>query len=116
MATKAAKKTATKAVTKKAIKSVPKQPTKLKVIKTQFKYFAPEAAEVCLAGTFNQWLDKDLFLKKDKTGYWKISVPLGEGRYEYRYVVDGNWTNAQDQVECVPNSFGTWNTVLQIQN
>ena len=79
-------------------------------------YFAPEAKEVCLAGSFNQWMDKDLFLKKDQAGTWKTSLPLGQGRYEYRFIVDGNWANAQDQSESVPNSFGTWNTVLQIQN
>ncbi len=84
--------------------------------KTVFKYFAPDANEVFLAGTFNGWLDKDLLLKKDKTGHWKISLPLGNGRYEYRFIVDGNWTNAQDQTECVPNDHGSWNSVLQIQN
>lgn len=115
MATRAATKTATKTVTKTAAKKPTKQITKLKIAKTTFKYFAPEANEVCLAGTFNQWQDKDLFLKKDKTGYWSVAIPLGAGRYEYRYIVDGNWTNAQDQAECVPNDHGTWNTVLQIQ-
>ena len=98
-----------------ATRTAAKKPSKLKVEKTAFKYFAPDAKEICLAGTFNQWQDKDLFLKKDKTGYWKISIPLGAGRYEYRFIVDGNWTNGQDQVECTPNSFGSWNTVLQVQ-
>ena len=102
--------------TKKASVQAPAKAAKSKIQKVVFKNFAPEAKEVCLAGTFNQWLNKELFLKKDKTGHWKISIPLGEGRYEYRYLVDGNWTNAQDQIESVPNSFGTWNTVLQIQN
>ncbi len=105
---------------KKALSQVrtkpPAKAAKPKIIKIAFKYFAPEAKEVCLAGTFNQWRQKELFLKKDKTGHWKISLPLGEGRYEYRYLVDGSWTNAQDQLESVPNSFGTWNTVLQIHN
>ena len=97
-------------------KKTPAKAPQPNIQKILFKYFAPEAKEVCLAGSFNQWLDKELFLKKDKTGYWKISIPLGEGRYEYRYIVDGNWTSAQDPLESVPNSFGTWNTVLQIQN
>ncbi len=110
-----AKKAPTKASVKDPVKKV-RSPQVKAIAKTVFKYFAPEAQEVCLAGSFNQWLDKELFLKKDKEGYWKISLPLSQGRYEYRYIVDGNWTNAQDQLEAVPNSFGTWNTVLQIQD
>lgn len=86
-----------------------------KVQKVVFQYFAPEAKEVCLAGSFNQWMDRELFLKKDKFGNWKTLLPLGSGRYEYRFIVDGNWVNAQEKGECVPNSFGTWNSVLQVQ-
>lgn len=98
-----------------ATKTAKKQSPKLKVSKTVFSFFAPEATEVCLVGTFNQWQDKDLFLKKDKAGTWKASIPLAAGRYEYRFIVDGQWANAQDQVECVPNTYGSWNSVLQIQ-
>ena len=115
MATSTKTKKVAKAKSVKAHKVVRKNIPQ-SVLKTIFKYFAPEANEVCLAGTFNGWLDKDLFLKKDKTGYWKVSLPLGSGRYEYRFIVDGNWTNAQDQVECTPNDCGSWNSVLQIQN
>ena len=104
---------ATRTVVKKApIRAIEKT---VEVQKTTFKYFSPEAKEVCIAGAFNNWMDKDLFLKKDKSGPWKISIPLSAGRYEYRFIVDGNWTNAQDQTECVPNSHGSWNSVIQIQ-
>jgi len=97
-----------------ATRTTKKAVTKPKVSKTVFTFFAPEAAEVCLVGSFNQWQEKEFFLKKDKAGKWKISVPLAAGRYEYRFIVDGQWANAQEQGECVPNSYGTWNSVLQI--
>ena len=117
MATRAsAKKTVKKSVsaveTKKTIK---KAPSKVKILKTTFKYFARESQEVCLVGSFNGWKDKEFFLKKDEAGYWTISLPLDKGRHEYRYVVDGNWANDQDQLECVPNPFGTWNSVIEVQ-
>ncbi len=99
-----------------ASRTMKKQTPKLKVSKTVFTFFAPEASEVCLVGSFNQWQDKDLFLKKDKGGKWKISVPLAKGQYEYRFIVDGQWANAQEQVECVPNDYGSWNSVIQVQN
>lgn len=87
---------------------------KPKTEKRIFKYFAPDAGEVCLAGTFNNWCDKELFLKKDKSGFWTINLPLPQGRYEYRFIVDGNWANDQEQAECIPNPFGTWNSVVQV--
>ncbi len=103
--------------TRTVVKKAPKRAIQktVAVQKITFKYFSSEAKEVCLAGTFNNWMDKDLFLKKDRSGQWKISIPLTSGRYEYRFIVDGNWTNAQDQTECVPNSHGSWNSVIQIQ-
>lgn len=98
-----------------AAQSTKKQASKTKTSKTVFTFFAPEAAEVCLAGSFNEWREKELFLKKDKKGNWKISLPLQAGRYEYRFIVDGHWANSQEQVECVPNLYGTWNSVLKIE-
>lgn len=88
---------------------------KLKMKKIPFAYFAPEAKEVFVAGSFNNWQEKQYLLRKDTKGYWKFPLELGEGRYEYRYIVDGSWANDQDQQECVPNSFGTWNSVIQVK-
>ena len=83
--------------------------------KIMFEYYAPQAKKVELAGTFNGWNASKNPLKKDKQGKWKGELALSSGRYEYRYWVDGNWQNDQRPVECVPNPYGTWNCVLQIQ-
>ena len=103
-----------KAVTKATPRKVAEK-TKAKTKKVIFSYFAPEAKEVFILGTFNQWREKDLTLKKDAQGYWKCSVALEEGRYEYRYLVDSGWANDQEQLECVPNSYGSWNSVVRVQ-
>ncbi len=93
-----------------------KSAPKAKLSKTVFTFFAPDASEVCLAGSFNGWQTNEFFLKKDKAGKWKIALPLSVGRYEYRFIVDGSWQNAQENSESVPNDYGSWNSVLQVAN
>lgn len=80
-----------------------------------FEFFAPEAGLVQLAGCFNSWNPEQTPLKKAKNGKWKVTLDLEPGRYEYRFWVDGSWQNDQNPVECVPNPFGTWNCVLEVQ-
>ncbi|MBI3307612.1 MAG: isoamylase early set domain-containing protein [Candidatus Omnitrophica bacterium] len=80
----------------------------------QFEYYAPLARKVHLAGTFNQWKPAGTILKKDASGHWRLSLKLPPGRYEYRYLVDGEWHNDQRPMECIPNAFGSWNCVIEI--
>lgn len=80
-----------------------------------FEFYAPSAAEVCVAGTFNGWNAEKNPLKKNNSGTWRLTLSLPPGRYEYRYRVDGNWENDQRPVACVPNAFGTWNCVVEVR-
>jgi len=80
-------------------------------MKIEFKLNAPTAAKVELAGTFTDWKDSALQLRKLKGGVWKKTVTLPPGTHEYLFIVDGKW---QDDPECparVANSFGTQNCV-----
>lgn len=81
----------------------------------QFEHYAPQARKVQLAGTFNRWQPGETGLKKDSNGKWKVSLSLPSGRYEYRYLVDGDWQNEQRPMECIPNAFGSWNCVIEVQ-
>lgn len=83
--------------------------------KAIFEYYAPLARKVHIAGTFNDWNPETTPLKKDQAGKWRTELSLPPGRYEYRYMVDGNWENDQRPVECVPNAFGSWNGVVTVQ-
>ena len=76
-----------------------------------FKLFAPEAQEVLLSGSFNDWSYDATPLKKEPSGVWKTLVSLSPGTYEYRFIVDGQW---RDDPECplrVENPFGAENCV-----
>ncbi|HEY7532050.1 MAG TPA: isoamylase early set domain-containing protein [Nitrospiraceae bacterium] len=89
--------------------------TKSLVRKIKFELSAPEAREVSLAGSFNQWNPQANPMKKDKKGVWKATLSLEPGRYEYRFIVDGNWENDPSCSSCVPNEFGGKNCVSIVE-
>ncbi len=78
-----------------------------------FSIAAPKASKVEVAGTFNNWKAADTLLKKEKNGTWKVSLGLPPGTYEYRYIVDGNWTS-DSQSPTVENPFGTSNNIIEV--
>jgi 1,4-alpha-glucan branching enzyme len=91
-------------------KNVRKQPPKKRV---QFRLTAPQAKEVALVGTFNDWDPQARSLKLDKKGIWKTSMTLEAGAYEYRFLVDGQWQN-DPRAETVPNPCGSQNSVRDV--
>ncbi|MFH0791085.1 MAG: glycogen-binding domain-containing protein [Candidatus Omnitrophota bacterium] len=82
---------------------------------TEFKFAAPTAKKVNIAGSFNKWNIKDLPAKKDSKGNWTAKVDLKPGRYEYKFLVDGSWVNDKQCTACVPNSFGTQNCIIEVK-
>lgn len=50
-------------------------------------------------------------MKKNKKGTWKATLFLEPGRYEYRFVADGNRENDPSCSCWVANEFGSRNCV-----
>jgi len=75
---------------------------------------APEAEMVLLAGNFNGWSTTSDPMKKDKTGGWKRTKMLLQGKYEYKFIVDGVWTLDPNCSNTVPNQHGTSNNVIEL--
>ena len=82
---------------------------------TEFRLYAPGAKKVSLAGSFNKWDTRALSAKKDSQGNWTTKVGLKPGKYEYKFFVDGNWVNDPSCNNCMINSFGTQNCVLEVK-
>lgn len=79
---------------------------------TKFSYTDPKAQSVAVAGSFNDWSNDALPLKK-KGKKWEASISLLPGRYEYRIVVNGDrWTDDPHAHEHCPNPFGGENCIL----
>lgn len=83
--------------------------------KVTFSFHAPEAQSVLLAGTFTNWEQSALPLKKDKNGLWKKTVSLGSGRYEYRFIVNDQWCDDPDCSVRQPNEHGSENCVCVVE-
>lgn len=80
--------------------------------RVSFSYAGPAAQSVLLAGDFTGWQQAALSLKRDKNGVWKKAVFLAPGRYEYRFVVDGEWRDDPACASRQANQFGGENCVL----
>ena len=81
----------------------------------EFKFNAPNAKRVALAGDFNSWDTKTFVARKDRKGNWLVKASLTPGRYEYKFYVDGNWVSDPNCTRHVANSFGTQNCVIDIK-
>lgn len=82
---------------------------------TEFKFFAPKAKRVSLAGSFNNWDTKAFTAKKDSKGNWAVKVNLKPGRHEYKFCVDGSWVNDPRCPSLVGNPFGTQNSIIEVK-
>ena len=80
----------------------------------EFTFSAPAAHMVEVAGTFNNWHPQTNPLVPTGTGDWTARLMLKSGRYEYRFVVDGFWTDALEDPLKAANPFGGFNSVLQV--
>jgi len=74
----------------------------------------PNAKDVCIAGTFNQWNPQATPMVALGNGRWSKELALPAGRYEYKFVVDGAWIADPNASETAPNPFGSANSVLQV--
>ncbi len=90
--------------------------------KTTLSCHAPDAGEVFVAGTFNEWKLDEVFLKRDNSGRWSVDLELAPGRYEFKFIVDGQWCcepgcegEHRGCPKCVPNEHGTMNRVLEVK-
>ena len=74
----------------------------------------PDAQEVSIAGSFNDWHPNVTPMIRLRDGRWAKELSLAPGRYEYRFVVDGRWVDDPAATELIPNPFGTPNAVLVV--
>ncbi|MCX5668637.1 MAG: AAA family ATPase [Candidatus Omnitrophica bacterium] len=75
---------------------------------------APDAKEVYLAGEFNNWkLDEDSRMEQTN-GCWTKRLDLNNGKYRYRFVIDGNWTEDPANPLTQLNTYGTLDSLLEV--
>jgi len=75
---------------------------------------APEAKEVYLAGEFNNWKLDENSRMEHTNGCWTKRLKLDSGKYRYRFVIDGNWTEDPVNPLTQLNSYGTLDSLLEV--
>jgi chromosome partitioning protein len=79
----------------------------------------PAASDVRIAGDFNGWVPdkgvRSLIESEGPTRVWTKILQLPPGKYEYRYVVDGEWREDPENPEAVTSSVGGRNSLLVVR-
>ncbi len=79
-----------------------------------FTVEAPNAAQVQVAGDFNDW--KPARGEMEPAGrVWKRTLQLAPGRYRYRYVIDGQWCRDPRNAAAEPSPFGGDDSLLVLE-
>jgi hypothetical protein len=86
----------------------------LKVGRVSLERVKLGAKSVCVAGTFNEWKPEKAQLVMMDNGRWVGNLTVNPGRYEYLFVVDGQWLPDPNAKESVQNPFGGKNSVLTV--
>lgn len=91
------------------ISNVPKR------VEVTFSLNRPGAQEVYLCGDFNQWSPTSLrMIRHGASDHWEKRLTLRPGRYQYKFVVDGEWFHDPEASEKVPNDQGSINSVMEV--
>jgi hypothetical protein len=83
------------------------------MVLVHFRFEAPGATTVALAGSFNDW-DASLALHESLPGVWTLVVPLDVGVHDYLFVVDGERWMPDPYAPRVDDSFGGSNSRLAL--
>ena len=75
---------------------------------------SPIRGQVNVAGNFNGWRPEATPLKNTGAGEWLVRLRLRSGQYEYRFVVDGRWSEDPRASQRVANPYDGFNSVLMV--
>jgi 1,4-alpha-glucan branching enzyme len=73
------------------------------------------AKSVYVAGEFNNWSATANPMKKDTFGIWGAEISLKPGKYQYKFVVDGEWRLDPNAVETAEDGDGNKNSVKVVK-
>lgn len=84
--------------------------------RVRFEVEAEPGSRVAVAGNFNRWDPQVHVLRETKrAGHFERCVYLQPGEYQYKFVIDGDWSADPNCPHFAANEFGTLNSVLRVQ-
>jgi hypothetical protein len=100
---------------KAAVVAKAPKPTATRSVKVSFVLLDLGAKQVSLSGEFNGWSPNATPMKRDEAGHWETTLQLAPGRYQYKFIVDGEWIPDPLAHENVWNRHGTLNSVVEVR-
>src|ERR1035437_316378 len=91
------------------------KPTATKTPSVSFALHKSNAKRVSLCGEFNGWSPTATPMKRHDDGHWETAVALAPGRYQYKFLVDGEWIADPAAQTNVPNEHGSLNSVVEVR-
>ncbi len=78
-----------------------------------FQFLAEKARAVEIAGDFNNWVPESLWFREEE-GIWQKIVPVSEGAYRYKFIVDGEWQMDPYHQDRKENAYGSYDSFLNL--
>ena len=71
--------------------------------------------QVFIAGDFNNWSESETPMKEND-GIYEITLHLKQGKYGYKFIVDGQWMADENADEFIDDGFGGKNSIVFVGN
>lgn len=97
--------------TKEPNETIGREPARQRI---HIEFHDEQAQAVFIAGTFNDWRSGATPMINLGQGRWVKGLSLAPGRYEYRFVADGQWRSDPAASESASNGHGSINSVLVV--
>jgi len=86
-----------------------------KTVDVRFALSRSDSKRVSLCGEFNGWSLDTTPMKQIEGHCWEATLALPPGRYQYKFVVDGQWLHDPNALENLPNPYGSFNSVMEVR-
>ena len=90
-------------------------PKSSKAVPIRFSLVRPQAQDVRVRGSFDNWDEQGIKMEQDKEGTWSVTVPIEPGPIMYQFYIDGEWGPDPDVAEQVDNGRGELATPFTIK-
>ncbi len=77
-----------------------------------FSVKAPGAKAVFLAGEMSDWRDDVFEMQQEENNSWSLTLYLPQGAWQYKFVVDGQWTYDKNNSQTTSDGFDGLNSVI----
>jgi 1,4-alpha-glucan branching enzyme len=84
-------------------------------VRVTFVLLESDAKSVSVSGEFNGWSKNANPMKRHADGHWEATLDLLPGRYQYKFIVDGQWRPDVLAHENLLNEHGTLNSVIEVR-